>query len=113
MVVVQEWERLLGDFTEILLVVSLLTVIMLATGWCSGWACGLGAEDRFSLTMVLVVRNVGIATAVSVTLLGRIEFAVFATAYFLIQVPILVAALVLFRLTRSPNLIGPGEANQS
>jgi hypothetical protein len=30
------------------------------------------------------------------------KFAVFATAYFLSQVPILVAAVVLYRLTRSP-----------
>jgi hypothetical protein len=47
--------------------------------------------------MVFVVRNVGIATAIAVTLLGRVEFAVFATAYFLAQTPILVAAAVVFR----------------
>lgn len=113
LVVVQEWGRLLEDFTEILLAVSLLTVIMLTVGWCSGWACALGADDRFSLAMVLVVRNVGIATVVSVTLLGRLEFAVFATAYFLNQVPILVTALLLFRLTRSTTLNGQVEANPS
>jgi hypothetical protein len=47
--------------------------------------------------MVFVVRNVGIATAVAVTALGRVEFAVFATAYFLAQVPILLAAVLGFR----------------
>jgi hypothetical protein len=47
--------------------------------------------------MVFVVRNVGIATAIAVTVLGRVEFAVFATAYFLAQVPLLLAAVVLFR----------------
>jgi ACR3 family arsenite efflux pump ArsB len=102
-VAVQEWERLAADFTKISLAVALLTVIMLVAGWVVGWACALGARDRFTLAMVLVVRNVGIATAVAVTVLGRIEFAVFATAYFLNQVPILVAALVLFRLTRSSD----------
>jgi hypothetical protein len=30
--------------------------------------------------MVFVVRNVGIATAIAVTVLGRVELAVFATA---------------------------------
>jgi hypothetical protein len=37
-----------------------------------------------------------------VTVLGRTEFAVFATAYFLSQVPILVGAVLLIRLIRSP-----------
>jgi hypothetical protein len=49
--------------------------------------------------MVLVVRNVSIATAVAVTVLGRTEFAVFAAAFFLNQVPIVVVALALVRLT--------------
>ncbi len=101
LVMIQEWEHLLADFIEIALAVGLLTGIMMLTGFVTGWACALGASDRFALAMVLVVRNVGIATAVAVTVLGRIEFAVFATAYFLNQVPILVAALVLFRLSRS------------
>ena len=100
-VVVQEWDRLSADFSEISLAVALLTAIMLLAGWVVGWTCRLGSRGRFALAMVLVVRNVGIATAVAVTVLGRIEFAVFATAYFLNQVPILVAALVLFRLSRS------------
>jgi hypothetical protein len=77
---------------------------MLLAGWVGGWACGLGPADRFTLAMVQVVRNVGIATAVSVTLLGRVEFAVFAVSYFVNQVPLLVGALVFFRLARFPGL---------
>jgi ACR3 family arsenite efflux pump ArsB len=49
--------------------------------------------------MAFVVRNVGIATAVAVTALGRVEFAVFATAYSLTQVPVLLAAVLVFRRT--------------
>jgi two-component system, LuxR family, sensor kinase FixL len=44
---------------------------------------------------------------VAVTDLGRIDFAVFATAYFLAQVPILALALVLFRLSPSTHLKTP------
>ncbi len=51
--------------------------------------------------MVLVVRNVSIAMAVAVTVLGRTEFAVSATAYFLNQVPLIVFALVLVRRTQA------------
>ncbi len=50
--------------------------------------------------MVSVVRNVGTATAIAVTVLGRVEFAVFATAYFLAQAPILLGAVLVFRCVR-------------
>jgi hypothetical protein len=43
------------------------------------------------------VRNVGIAPALAVTVLHQLEFAVFATTYFLSQVPLLLAAAVVFR----------------
>jgi len=72
---------------------------MLLMGWVVGWACVMAARAQFTLAMVYVVRNVAISTAVAVTVLGRIEFAVTKTAYFLNQVPILFAALLLFRLT--------------
>jgi hypothetical protein len=46
---------------------------------------------------------------VAVTALGQLEFAVFATAYFLSQVPLLVAAVILFRVRhRSQSDTAPG-----
>jgi hypothetical protein len=51
------------------------------------------------------------ATSVAVTILGRIEFAVFATAYFLAQVPIYLPASLVFRWLRvgeQTKLKGPG-----
>jgi ACR3 family arsenite efflux pump ArsB len=57
--------------------------------------------DRFTVGMVFVVRNVGIATAIAVTALGRVEFAMFATAYFLAQAPLLLAFVVVFRWLRA------------
>jgi hypothetical protein len=78
------------------------------------WACGLRAGDRLSLAMVWIVRNVAIATAIAVTVLGRLEFAVFATAYFPDPLPILVATLFLFRRIGSSALealASPSERN--
>jgi hypothetical protein len=57
--------------------------------------------------MVFVVRNVGISTAIAVTVLGRVEFAVFATAYFLAQVPVLLAAVLAFRRLRVADQTNP------
>jgi BASS family bile acid:Na+ symporter len=106
-VVAQEWQHLTADLAEIALSVILLTGVLLPAGWAAGWAGGLGAGDRFAVAMVLVVRNVGIATAVAVTVLGRTEFAVFATGYFLVQTPLLLAALLLFRWARRSSPAAP------
>ena len=55
-----------------------------------GFVSGLNAHDRFTLLVEFAVRN--IAIAIAVTILNRTEFAVFATVYFLTQVPLVVSA---------------------
>jgi BASS family bile acid:Na+ symporter len=99
-VIVQEAEHFASALTDIAAAADLLTVLAFGAGWAIGWASGARAMDRFTVGMVFVVRNVGIATAIAVTVLGRVEFAVFATAYFLAQVPILLAAVLVFRYLR-------------
>jgi bile acid:Na+ symporter, BASS family len=96
-IIVQELEQFVSALTKIVVAASLLTALAFGAGWVTGWASGARATDRFTVGMVFVVRNVGIATAIAVTVLGRVEFAVFATAYFLAQMPILVAAVLVYR----------------
>ena len=48
-----------------------------------------GAGDSITVGIVVAARNVSLATAIAVTLLDRIEFAVFAAVYFLTEVPLL------------------------
>ena len=97
LVIVQEVEQFAGALTDLAAAVAVLTVLAFGAGWATGWAGSAGRTDRFTVGMVFVVRNVGIATAIAVTALGRVEFAVFATAYFLAQVPIVLAAVLVFR----------------
>jgi BASS family bile acid:Na+ symporter len=99
-IIAQEAEHFARALTDIAPAVALLTVLAFGAGWATGWTSGAGATDRFTVGMVFVVRNVGVATAIAVTVLGRIEFAVFATAYFLAQVPVLLAAVLAFRRLR-------------
>src|SRR5205823_1680558 len=99
-IIVQEAEQFVSAMSDIAAATTLLTVLAFGAGWATSWAQGAGATDRFTVGMVFVVRNVGVATAIAVTVLGRVEFAVFATAYFLAQVPILVVAVLVFRCTR-------------
>jgi BASS family bile acid:Na+ symporter len=99
-IIVQEAEQFTSALTDIAAAAALLTVLAFGAGWATGRASGARATDRFTVGMVFVVRNVGIATAIAVTVLGRVEFAVFATAYFLAQVPILLTAILVFRCMR-------------
>jgi hypothetical protein len=92
--------HLLGTFIQILLAVVFLTGIMVLLGWAAGWICNSDASDRFSLALVLVVRNVAIATTSAETVLVRLEFPVFATASCFDRVPIRVVVLRLLRMTR-------------
>ena len=100
LVIAQEAGRFAAELGEIALAVTLLTGLALAAGWATGWAGG-DRTDRFTVGLVFVVRKVGVATAVAVTVLGRVEFAVFASACFLCQAPILLAAALLHRRLRT------------
>jgi bile acid:Na+ symporter, BASS family len=101
MIIAQEREQFAHHLGEIVVATAVLSVLAFGTGWLIGWLSAGGASDRFTVGMVFVVRNVGIATAIAVTVLGRAEFAVFATAYFLAQAPMLLVAVVLFRYLRA------------
>lgn len=103
-VIVQEAEHFASAFTEIGVASALLTVLAFTAGWATAWVSGATAMDRFTVGIAFVVRNVGLATAVAVTVLGRVEFAVFATAYFLAQAPLLVMAALVFRRMRAVEI---------
>lgn len=108
-IIVQEAEQFASALTDLAVAAGVLTVLAFGAGWATGWASAAGATERFTVGMVFVVRNVGIATAIAVTALGRVEFAVFATAYFLAQVPLLLVVVVVFRWMRAgdgSNLAG-------
>ena len=75
-------------------------LLSFAVGWLLGGLLRAEPRERFTLAMEFATRNVAIATAVAVTLLGRVEFAVFATTYFMTELPLALVAVALFR--RSP-----------
>jgi BASS family bile acid:Na+ symporter len=85
---------------------GLATTVPLAAGFVvssivAGWATGAlvtkDDRDRFTLAAEFGSRNVGIAMAIAVTMLGRVEFASFAVIYSLTEIPLMLAAIVLFR----------------
>ncbi len=68
-----------------------------AAGWVAAATVTADPRDRFTLAAEFGTRNLGVAIAVAVTMLGRVEFARFAYTYFLTELPLMLVAAALFR----------------
>lgn len=73
------------------------TLLAMAAGWAVGWISGLEPRDRFTLLCEFAVRNLAIAVLVAVTVLGRTDFVAFAAVMLLVQIPLLLLAVALYR----------------
>jgi BASS family bile acid:Na+ symporter len=97
LVIANQRDEFLSNLRDMLAVATLMIVAAMAAGFVVALAAGAGARDRFTLSVEFATRNVAVATAIAITLLGRIHFAVFATTYFLVEIPIMLAAIAAFR----------------
>jgi len=86
------------------LAATFVTTSFLA-GWLVGGVTGASRSDGFTLATEFATRNIAVATAIAVTLAGRVEFAVFATTYFLTEAPLMLGAIIVFR--RRPPALTP------
>jgi bile acid:Na+ symporter, BASS family len=68
-----------------------------AIGWMTAVPVTQDRRDRFTLAAEFGARNVGIAMVIAVTLLGRPDFARFAVTYALVEIPLMLAVIALFR----------------
>ena len=75
-----------------------------AVGWITAATVTADRGDRFTLAAEFGTRNLGVAMAIAVTLLGRVEFARFAYVYFLTELPLMLVAIAVFRRRPSPAL---------
>ena len=50
-----------------------------------------------TMGMIFAVRNVALASAIAITLLNRVDYAVFAPVYFLVEVPLLLGTVTIYR----------------
>jgi bile acid:Na+ symporter, BASS family len=67
-------------------------------GWITAALVTKDRKDRFTIAAEFGTRNVSVAVAIAVTVLGRVEFASFATTYFLTEVPLMLLAVAAFRI---------------
>lgn len=92
---------------------ALFVLLSMGTGWGIGGLLKAGRRDRFTLAVEFSTRNVAIATAIAVTLLGRVEFAVFATIYLLTEAPLMLAAVAMFRQSNDAPPLTPATPSRS
>lgn len=86
-------ENIAEDIGPTILAGVLFSVLDMAAGWSVGRLAKLNAEDRFTLLVEFAARNLAIAAVVGIMVLGRAEFVLFATLFFIVQVPILLLAV--------------------
>lgn len=84
-------------------------VCSMVAGWATSVAVTTDRRDRFTLAAEFGTRNFAAAAAIAVTMLGRIEFARFATTYFLTELPIMMAAIWLFLKSAPPQHSASGR----
>ena len=92
-----ELDAFLSGFASAVPLSAAFVAVSFAIGWAAALASRAGPKVRFTLAVEFATRNVAIATAVAVTLLQRVDFAVFATTYFLVELPLMLAAVAVFR----------------
>jgi BASS family bile acid:Na+ symporter len=95
-----EVERFLGGLRHTVPLAATFIGTSFVAGWVVGVLLSVSAADRFTLATEFATRNVAVATAIAVTLLGRSEFALFASTYFLTELPIMLVAIGIFRAGR-------------
>jgi BASS family bile acid:Na+ symporter len=92
-----EFDAFMAGFASTVPLSGAFVVVSFAIGWMAAVAGRADRRVRFTLAVEFATRNVAIATAVAVTLLHRVDFAVFATTYFLVELPLMLAAVAVFR----------------
>jgi BASS family bile acid:Na+ symporter len=90
-------EQLALQWRQTALLAAGFICVAMCCGLLSGFLLRLNSDDRFTVGVIFAVRNVGLAMAIAVTLLNRNEYALFAAVYFLVEVPLLLAAVAMHR----------------
>ena len=70
-------------------------LVALAAGAAVARVSGANRPDTVALAIGFATRNIAVATMTAVSVLGRTEVAIFATAYFLAEVPLMLGAAFL------------------
>jgi BASS family bile acid:Na+ symporter len=100
-IMVTQHERLAAEWQQTAVAAGVFMALALLAGLAFGRLLRLSKDDTVTVGIGFAVRNVALAMAIAVTLLNRIEYAVFAAVYFLTEVPLLLGAVAVYRKWRT------------
>jgi BASS family bile acid:Na+ symporter len=101
LVIWSEAETFVAGLSETVPLAAMFVTVSFALGWIAGLVARADRRDRFTLAAEFSTRNAAIATAIAVTLLHRVDIAVFATTYFVTEVPLLLVAIAAHRMSET------------
>jgi BASS family bile acid:Na+ symporter len=96
-IIINQAEQLSAEWRHIVFASAALIFASLLLGFGVSRLARLNASDTFTISTAFAARHAGLAMVIAITLLNRIEFATFATVYFLTEVPLLVGAVAIYR----------------
>jgi bile acid:Na+ symporter, BASS family len=101
LIIVEAPHAFVSGLTTTTPLAAVFVVSSIAAGWMTAALVTADSRDRFTVAAEFGTRNVAVAMAIAVTLLGRVEFARFAVTYALTEIPLMLVAVALFRRHRS------------
>jgi bile acid:Na+ symporter, BASS family len=107
LIILNDPRAFLGDLPTTVPLAAVFIACSAAAGWIAAAVVTGDPRDRFTLAAEFGTRNLGVAMAVAVTMLGRVEFARFAYTYFLTELPLMLLAAALFRRRYGQSVVAP------
>ena len=90
-------EQLATEWQQTAIAGAVFILLALAAGLGFARLLRLATADALTVGMIFAVRNVALASAIAITLLNRVDYAVFAAVYFLVEVPLLLGTVAIYR----------------
>jgi BASS family bile acid:Na+ symporter len=97
-----QYDQLAEEWQQTAAAGAMFVGVALAVGLVLARLLRLSKDDSVTIGIGFAVRNVALALAIAVTLLNRIDYAVFAAVYFITEVPLLLGAVGIYRKLRAP-----------
>jgi len=107
-VLVNRWAQVVAEWRMTAMAGAAFLVAAMSVGLGLGRLLRLNANDSMTVGIVFAVRNVVVASAIAISILGRLEFAEIAVVYFLVEVPLLLGAVAAYRRWRT-RISAPGQ----
>jgi BASS family bile acid:Na+ symporter len=105
-ILMDQRDGLAADAGPVMLAAVPFSLLAMAAGWGVGRLLGLDGRDRLTLLLEFAARNLAIAAVLGMMVLGRLELTLFATLFFLTQIPmvLLIIAVLGHRSRSDPRL---------